>query len=74
MSKSSLLKENNGTIQPIAVGDKKFRTFAEGISPKMNVIVQLEFELAYDGIVAQGGIHNVARTPSLIIGHTMLIA
>ena len=36
-----------GIIQPIAGGDKKVHSFSKGISPKMNVIVQLEFEFAY---------------------------
>ena len=34
-------------FNPIAGGDKGERTFPKGISPKVNVIARLEFELAY---------------------------
>ena len=45
MPKSSLQKASNGNIWPIAGGDKRVHTFPKSINPKVNVIVQLEFEL-----------------------------
>ena len=49
MRKPSLLKNSSGTCQPIAGGGgiTKLDTFSEGISPEVNAIVRLEFELAY---------------------------
>ena len=38
-------------------GDKKVYTFPNGISPKVNVIVQLEFELTYDDVAVQHDSH-----------------
>ena len=43
--KSSLLKNSCGTIQPIACEDKGVSTFPKSINLKVNVIVQLKFEL-----------------------------
>ena len=36
--KPTLQKNNSGTSQPVAGGDKLVRTFSKGISPKLNVI------------------------------------
>ena len=41
------MKNISGAIQPIAGGNKGVHTFPKGISPKVNVIARLEFELAY---------------------------
>ena len=46
MPKPSLLKNNRGTIQG-------FHTFPNDISPKVNVIVRLEFEIVYYIITVQ---------------------
>ena len=49
MLKPFLLK-NSKFIHPIAVGDKRVHTFSKDISLKLNVIVRLEFELAYHDV------------------------
>ena len=41
----------------------RVHTFAEGISPKLNVITQLEFELSYYNVTIQDVIHNTESTP-----------
>ena len=40
-------KNSNGSIKPLAKENKGVHTFPTGISPKVNVIAPLEFELAY---------------------------
>ena len=47
MPKLSLEKNSSGTIYPIVMGDKGVHTYHDSISPKVNAITQLEFELAY---------------------------
>ena len=47
MPKLSFSKNSCGTIKPIAGRIKWFIHFPNGICPKVNVVVQLEFELAY---------------------------
>ena len=47
MPKIFLKKNRFSVIQPIAGGDKSVHAFFECICPKVNVIVRLEFELAY---------------------------
>ena len=43
-----MLTDSSDSIKPTAGrGDKKIHTFSKGISPKVNVIERLEFELAY---------------------------
>ena len=46
-AKQSLLEERYDSIQPVSAGDKVVQTFPNSISPKINVIVRQEFELAY---------------------------
>ena len=46
MPKPSLYKNNSGTIQPMAGRIRGFVPFPKGISLKMNIIVQQEFEFA----------------------------
>ena len=43
--KLTLSKESSDTISPIAGGSREFIPFPKDISPKMNLIVQLELEL-----------------------------
>ena len=38
--------------------------FSKGISPKESVIVRLEFELAYDDVIAQNVSHYTTGTPA----------
>ena len=38
---------SSGTIQPITRRDKGIHIFPKSISPKVNIIAWLEFELAY---------------------------
>ena len=40
-----LLKDSSGTIQPIAWKNKEVHAFPKGISPKVNKMARLEFEL-----------------------------
>ena len=44
---------NSSIIQPIAGKDKEVHGFAKGISTKVNVTVQLEFEIAYYDVAFQ---------------------
>ena len=44
--------------------EKRFIHFPKGISPKVNVIVGLEFELAHYIVTGQHISHNATRTPS----------
>ena len=46
MPKPSLQNSSN-TIKTIAGRIRKFLTFPNGITPKVNILVRLEFELAY---------------------------
>ena len=46
MPKQLLYKNFNDTIQTIAGKDKGIHAFPQNISPKVNVIPQLDFELA----------------------------
>ena len=39
-------------------------TFPNGISPKVNIIARLEFELAYYDVTVQNFIHYSMRTPA----------
>ena len=40
-------------LNPLLEGDQKVHAFAMGICPKVNVIVRLEFELAYYDVVVR---------------------
>ena len=44
---------------------KGVHTFPRGISPKVNVVVRLEFELTYFEVAVQPFSHYVIGTPSL---------
>ena len=46
------------------MGDKKALAFTKDIFPKVNLIAGLEFELAYDDVVAQHRILNSTGTSS----------
>ena len=43
--------------------DKEFHTFPKGICPKVNVIAQLEYELAYYNFAVHRFNHYTTRTP-----------
>ena len=47
----------SGTIQPTA-GDKAVHTLLKGISPKVNGIVQMEFDFTYYTVPAQHVSHH----------------
>ena len=48
--------------------DKGIHTFSNGISPKVNVIVRLEFELAYyDSAVQRFNNYTMRISPSLFL-------
>ena len=49
--------------------DKGVHTFSKGICPKMNVMVQLEFELAYNDSAVHRSNHYISRTPTLSLGY-----
>ena len=57
MLKPSLLRNCSGTILPIAGTAKEVHTFPKGICLKMNVITQMEFELAYYDVAVQHNSH-----------------
>ena len=48
------------------VGDKGFQIFPKDINLKVNIIVQLEFELAYHYVAVQHVNHFTVGTPSLV--------
>ena len=60
MPKQSLLK--NSIIWLIAGDDELVYTFVKGISPKVNVITRLEFELANYDVVPRHVNHYITRT------------
>ena len=63
MLKPSLKKGSWDSIQPIAGEDKEVYTFPKGLSPKVNMIAPLEFELAYHDIAVQHVSHDTMGTP-----------
>ena len=48
-----LKKNRNDTVQPIAGENKGFILFSKCISPKMNIIAWLEFELTHYDVAVQ---------------------
>ena len=46
-------------LKPL-LGDKKVHVFPKGISPNMNVIARLEFELAYYDVA----VHHISLSPN----------
>ena len=54
-----------GTIQLIVRWDKEVHTFPNGISPKVNVMVRLEFELIYYDVTVQQVNNSATETSSL---------
>ena len=63
MSKLPLYKNSSGSISCRAERDKRFHAFSKSISPKVNVIAQLEFELAYFKVAVQHSSHYATETP-----------
>ena len=64
MPNSSLSKNSSGTVLfNIAGEDKGVHTFPENISPKVNIIMQLEFKLAYFNVAVQHVSHYTTTTP-----------
>ena len=49
-------------FEPIAGGIRGFMLFSESISLKVNVILQLEFELAYNDLAVKHVNHNATGT------------
>ena len=49
-----------GTIESIAVGIRRLNIFTSGISPKVNIITQLDFELAY----VEVAVHRFSQYPT----------
>ena len=52
--------------------DKEVNNFAKGINPKVNVIVRLEFELAYYDVTVQHISQYAMGTPSFREGRWLL--
>ena len=75
MPKPFLKRNSSGTIyellySPNSWEDKEVHAFLKGISPKVNVIVQLEFKLAYYDFTVQYFNHFAMGPPfKLIIIH-----
>ena len=68
MPKPSLYKDFSGTIKPI-VGwgtDKSVPTFLKCINLKVNIIVWLEFEMAYYDVTVQHISHCATGTTLLV--------
>ena len=59
------LKSSCGTIYSISLGYDGIDTFPKGICLKMNIIVRLEFELAYSDSAIQRSNHYAAMTTLL---------
>ena len=57
------MKNGSGTIKPIVGKIKSFIPFPRGISQKVNVIVQQEFELAYYHVSDQY-VHHYTKVTS----------
>ena len=49
------------------MGDKEVHTFLRSISPKVNVIVQQEFELSYYDVAVRHVNHGVTGTPPIMV-------
>ena len=63
LPKSFLLKDSSSTAQYIrGGGDKGVNTFIKVISPKVNVIAGLEFELASNAVTVQHVSHCATGT------------
>ena len=71
MPKTFSKKNRSGTTSPIGGRIKGVHAFPKGISPKVNVIERLEFELAYYDSGVRRFNHYTTRTPpSLSHTHT----
>ena len=57
---------------PELVGAKRVPNFPNGISPKVNAILQLKFEIAYYNITVQHINHNAMVTGQNLFGHLNL--
>ena len=53
MSKPTVSKNSGSTIYSIAEGNQRVHTLPKGMRSKVNVIVRLEFELAYYDVSVQ---------------------
>ena len=53
MPKQCLYKNRHVSFQPIAKANKGVHIFPKGISPKVNIITQLMFKLAYVEVAVQ---------------------
>ena len=62
MPKLSLQKNSNDTVQPIIGEIKRVYSFPNGISPKLDIIAQIELELAYFKAAVQYFNHNTMDT------------
>ena len=52
--------------------DNEVHIFSKGISPKVNVIIRLEFELASHEVAVQYISHDTTETPSKKFLHTFV--
>ena len=67
MPKPSFYKNSSDNIQSIACGENRIHTFSKGISPKVDVIKQLAFELANNSVAVQHFSYNATKTSHLLI-------
>ena len=65
MWKPSLQKNSDDIIQLLTKRNKGFLIFPKGISPKVNVILWLVFELAYHNVTIQHVSHYTMGTHTL---------
>ena len=62
MLKPSFEKNNSDTFEPIVGGIREIYIFPKGICLKVNIIMQLEFELSYYDVAVQPVDYNVTWT------------
>ena len=68
MPKTILLEEQQWYYLTHSLEDKGVHTFPNGICPKVNVIVRLEYELAYYDFAVHRFNHYTTRTPFNSLG------
>ena len=66
-AKAILLEEQQWYYSTHSWEDKGVRTFPQGICPKVNLIAQLEFELAYYDSAVHRFNHYITRTPPELV-------
>ena len=70
--KIALVKDRSGAIQLYSFRNKGVHNIPKGISPKVNRIVRLEFELTYYDDAVQHVSHNDMNILLLLFGRVLL--